>query len=438
MLHLRHAFAVAAATLVLVRATLGAQGHGDHAARTHDGLRLSADVTALAVRAAHAPEGRTLAEGYLAQPVVMGHAPLLGGRLRLTGTLNLEGLTLRRGQLTPGIYGEGFVDRRHPHTFVHEAMLSAGARPRGGPLRLSAAAGKGFVPFGTDDPMLRPFAFFPVNHHLAQLLERYVAIGGARVPGLMVEGARFGGDEPQGPWAWPRASRFGEGWSARATAFPLELARGAAGAGALELSASRAEVPSPEDPTGAGLDQRKSSLAARWASGGDAAPVTESRRGGYALLEWARTDERRGARRAFRYQSVLAEAALWRPVGAGPLGGTLSVAARAERTGRPEEERMLDPFRTVRPHFEQNVLGITEWRILTVAAALRPPAGRLRVAPFVEAARARPRALVRPSVFEPSLFYRAPVQWTVAAGVRFGVGRPHARMGRYGVASDHR
>jgi hypothetical protein len=103
-------------------------------------------------------------------------------------------------------------------------------------------------------------------------------------------------------------------------------------------------VPSPEDPTGAGLDQRKSSLAARWAS------VTGAPAGGYALVEWARTDERRGDRRAFRYQSVLAEASAWRPVGLGPLGGgALSLAARAERTGRPEEERLLDPFRTVRP-----------------------------------------------------------------------------------------
>jgi hypothetical protein len=401
------------------------------------GARLSVDATLLGVRALRsAAEGRTLTEGYVTQPVVMGHAPLWGGRLRLTGTLNLEALTLARGQLTPGIYGEGFVDRRHPHTLVHEAVLSAEGRPLGarfGALRASAAAGKGFVPFGTDDPMLRPFALFPVNHHLAQLLERYVAMAGVRVPGAMLEGARFGGDEPAGPYDWPRASRFGEAWSARATLLPLELVRTAV-PGTLELSGSRAEVPSPEDPTGQGLDQRKSSLAARWAS---ADAVTLAPAGGYALVEWARTDERSGPRRAFRYQSVLAEGAVWRPAGLGPLGGTLSIAARAERTGRPEEERLVDPFRTVRPHFEQNVLGITEWRILTLAAALHPRAGRLRVAPFVEAARARPRALVRPSVFEPQLFYRARVQWTLAAGLRVGAGRPHARMGRYGVAAAH-
>jgi hypothetical protein len=413
----------------------GHAGHGPSASDAggeHAGPRLSADVTALGVRTAPSPEGRTRAEGYLTQPVVMGHAPLWRGRVRLTGTLNLEGLTLARGQLTPGIYGEGFVDRRHPHTFVHEAIASVEGAPGGSALRVSVAAGKGFVPFGTDDPMLRPFVLFPVNHHLAQLLERYVAIAGVRVPGLMLEGATFGGDEPTGPWAWPQASRFGEAWSARATALPLDLLRGAGvdALGALELSASHARVPSPEDPTGLGLDQRKSSLAARWTTSG---AVTSGRAGGYALVEWARTDEHSGARRAFRYQSVLAEGAVWRPV----AGVRLSLAVRGERTARPEEERLLDLFRTVRPHFEQNVLGLTEWRIATVAVSAQPRTGALRLAPFVEVARARPRALVVPSAFEPQRFYRGREQWTLAAGVRLGLGRPHGRMGRYGVAAAH-
>ena len=409
----------------------GADGaHPADSAGTHTHARLGADLTALAVRAERTAGGRRRTEGALAQPVVMGHAPLWGGRVTVTGTLDLEGLTLRRGLLTPGSYGESYVDRRHPHTFVHEGIASLGGSPVAG-LRASLSAGKGFVAFGTDDPMLRPFAFFPVNHHLAQLLERYVAIGGVRARGAMLEATSFGGDEPTGPWAWPRARRFGDAWAARATLLPLELARPGAG-GALELSASHARVPSPEEPTGVGLDQRKSSLAARWVSSRAAAgtPMTLGGPGGYALVEWARTDERRGARRAFRYQSVLAEGAV--------LRGPLSLAARAERTSRPEEERLLDPFRTVRPHFEGNVLGLTEWRIATLAASFHPSAvaGRARLAPFVEVARARPRALVRPSTFDPSLFYRSPVQWTTAIGVRLGIGGTHGRMGRYGVASS--
>jgi hypothetical protein len=151
------------------------------------------------------------------------------------------------------------------------------------------------------------------------------------------------------------------------------------------------------------------------------------------MVEWARTDEHRGARRAFRYQSVLAEGALRRR-GA-------SLAARAERTARPEEERLVDPFRTVQPHFEGNVLGVTEWRVLTVAASARLPlrgAGALAAAavPFVEVARQSPREVIRPSTFEPPLFYGARTLWTLSAGVRLGAGVGHARMGRYGVVGE--
>jgi hypothetical protein len=47
-----------------------------------------------------------------------------------------------------------------------------------------------------------------------------------------------------------------------------------------------------------------------------------------------------------------------------------------------------------------------------------------------------PRQVVRPSLFEPSLFYGARRQWSLSAGVRLGIGGSHARMGRYGVAAD--
>ena len=56
----------------------------------------------------------------------MGDVRYAGARgdLQLLTTLNFEGYTLRRGELNAGMYGEGYVDRRHPHTFVHEAMLA--------------------------------------------------------------------------------------------------------------------------------------------------------------------------------------------------------------------------------------------------------------------------------------------------------------------------
>lgn len=49
-------------------------------------------------------------------------AAALSNRLRLLATLNLEGLTIPEGELTPGAWGEGFIDRRHPHTSAHELM----------------------------------------------------------------------------------------------------------------------------------------------------------------------------------------------------------------------------------------------------------------------------------------------------------------------------
>ena len=77
-------------------------------------------------------------------------------------------------------WGEGFIDRRHPHTYLHELMFSFDdlLGKVDGAARLSLAAGKGFAPFGTDDPMVRPVLRYPVNHHLAQILERAVAILG--------------------------------------------------------------------------------------------------------------------------------------------------------------------------------------------------------------------------------------------------------------------
>jgi hypothetical protein len=70
------------------------------------------------------PGGSGLGEVRAVQPVVMLHAGAFG-RLRLTGVLNLEGLTIPQGELAPGNWGEGFVDRRHPHTYLHELILTA-------------------------------------------------------------------------------------------------------------------------------------------------------------------------------------------------------------------------------------------------------------------------------------------------------------------------
>src|SRR5687768_7020255 len=99
---------------------------------------------ALVSRVDPAMGGRTFTEGYLAQPMIMARGSAFNRHIEGILTLDFEGLTLDRGQLTPGAYGEGYADRRHPHTYLHEAMIvTRGAFVGTG---VSLAAGKGFVP----------------------------------------------------------------------------------------------------------------------------------------------------------------------------------------------------------------------------------------------------------------------------------------------------
>ncbi|HKG93479.1 MAG TPA: hypothetical protein VKA84_16345 [Gemmatimonadaceae bacterium] len=374
------------------------------------GARAGAQALLLVTRAAPAFGGRSYTEAYVTQPALMAHLPLLGGRAALTGTLNLEPLTLRRGELNAGIFGEGYVDRRHPHTLLHELIASAGVGWGGA--RGSLAAGKGFVPFGTDDPMVRPFAKYPVNHHYAQLLERAVAVGALSWrTRVALEAAAFNGDEPEGVYDQPNLRRFGDSWAARLTIHPLPAWA------ALEAQGSVARVASPENALGGGLDQRKTSVAARYAG----ARVV-------ALAEWARTDEYSRRLHAFRYESVLAEASgRWR-------GAELGL--RAERTTRPEEQRMADAFRSPRPHDDFSILGLTRWQVLTARLALAPGgSGGPRAEPFAELSRSRATSLTSPSLFVPRDFYGASTLWSLSAGVRLRAGAAHSRMGRYGAAS---
>ena len=102
-----------------------------------------------------ANENVTQTELYATQPAVMFNVESRRSTVVLRTTLNFEGITQPDGELTFGGWGEGFIDRRHPHTFMHEAMLSVNIRDvEGGALSLSA--GRGFAPYGTDDPMARP------------------------------------------------------------------------------------------------------------------------------------------------------------------------------------------------------------------------------------------------------------------------------------------
>ena len=345
---------------------------------------------------------RTLIEGYITQPMAMASLGLLERRILIDATLNFEGITLERGELNAGMYGEGYVDRRHPHTWLHELVITGFIGSR---RQASITAGKGFIPFGTDDPMSRPFVKYPVNHHLAQLLERAGIIAAASAGSFSLEAAAFNGDEPESPSDMPDLGHIGDSWAVRATGRPSP---------AIEAQASFASVESPEIAEGGGLDHRKWSASVRYEHAGR-----------YALAEWARTSERDRGVTAFSFSSILAEATI--PV------RRVNLSFRAERTERPEEERLINVFRTPRPHTDLNILGRTRWDVLSVAAETKLGA----FAPFVEVGTQRPKALENPTAFDPRGFYGVNRLWSVSIGIRAGIGMSHSRMGRYGVSTTH-
>lgn len=351
------------------------------------------------------PRDSSLSELRLVQPVVTLHASAWRGRLALVATANLEGATIPGGELTPGAWGEGFMDRRHPHTYAHELMIIGRTAP--GRLRAAAALGKGFVPFGTDDPMSRPPVRYPVNHHWSQILERAVVQASVGAGPFALDLATFNGDEPERPDQWPNLDRFGDSWSVRLTVAPRP---------GVEMQVSRAKVHSPEHRQGAASDQWKWSASARWDRPIGRTPV-------YGLVEWARASELDGF---FVFHSVLVEGAA--------TPGRHRVYGRVERTERPEEQRVLDPFRAQRPHLENSILGITRWTIVTAGYAAGMPGRRLRLWPFVELSRAGVTSITG-GVFDPADFYGRASIWSATLGLRLDAGLLGHRMGRYGVQS---
>jgi hypothetical protein len=373
-------------------------------------FEIGAQGIGVLTRESPAVGGRDITEGYLTQPAIMAQLDPWNELLSLKGTLNLEGATLKRGELNAGIIGEGYIDRRHPHTYLHELVLSSAKRfGTGATSGVSVSVGKGFAPFGTDDPMARPFEKYPINHHLAQILERAIAIGALRTGPLILEAGAFNGDEPTGPGDTPNRNRYCDSWSGRITFVPWEQA---------ELQTSYARVKSPENPDGGGADQRKQSASVR---------LEDPQHTGYALFEWARTGDYIGSARSFTFTSLLAETSA--------SYDRLSGALRIESTERPDEPRLVDPFRTQIPATDLSIAGRSRWTIVTarVAASVLNP-GVLSAEPFVELARAHVSETLRPSGFNPQQFYGSDRIWSFSVGIKVALGMPHMRMGRYGVA----
>ena len=372
-------------------------------------------------QASPAVASRTYTELQLVQPVLM--TDFRWRALSVYGALNGEGYTLKRGELNAGIFGEGYVDRRHPHTLVHEAMLTFKSALQANKasrthVHFSLAAGRGFVPFGSDDPMMRPLEKYPVNHHHSQIIERQQAVAAVQIARgsrfAAIEFARFNGDEPTGPFKGPRWSRTGDSWSTRFTLQPTD---------GVEFSASRAQVLSPELSQGGAFDHAQHNVLARFEK-----PKSNGTTR-YLLAEWARTDEITNNRVAFQYNSALVEGAYgWR---------WLQLAARIEQTDRSEQTRLRDPFREPLGHVDFQILGVTQWKVATVGISGPSLVNRfLHAAPFVEVARAVPTPRHEPSAFEPILFYGKPTLWSFSAGLRLQAGTMRARMGRYGVLAN--
>jgi hypothetical protein len=383
------------------------------AAQSAPSATLMGQAILVGTRVDPVPGGGGLTEVRMVQPVAVLEASALAAHLRFVGTLNLEGTTLPKGELLPGGWGEGFNDRRHPHTYAHELILSGQdlLGSADGAVRLSISAGKGFAPFGSDDPMSRPVFRYPVNHHLAQILERAVVMAGVRAGPVAVEAGLFNGDEPERPGQWPLLSRFGDSWSARVTLFPV---RG------IELSASRAMVHSPEHRPGAGKD------AWKWHAGLRLDRQVSTGRA-YALIEWARTAE---AEEFFVFKSLLAEVSFER--------GPHRPYYRFERTDRPEDIRTTDPFRSLRPHLENSITGTTRFALHTLGYSygFGVARGRLAIRPFAEATLGTMKR-IHGGVFNPEVFYGKDNLGALSVGVRVAWRMAGHRMGRYGDLLQH-
>jgi hypothetical protein len=266
--------------------------------------------------------------------------------------------------------------------------------------------------------MSRPIVRFPANHHLAQILERFIYGGAVRWRPLTIEAARFNGDEPEDPSDAPNTKNRGDSWATRVTLHPPQhLLAGT------ELQWSVARVRSPESPAGHGFDHHKRSASARFERGIGPCDV-------YALGELEQTDLYKAGLRAFSLRSALGEASVAK--------GIIRISARYEQTIRPEDERLTNVFRTIFPTAEVQILGMTRFDVATIGLEARNSLFGVLLAPFIEASLIRASETARPAAFVPREFYGSNRIAQLSAGVRMNVGTVHGRMGRYGVASHER
>jgi len=347
-------------------------------------------------------------ELYLTQPAVMFNVESPGSRFTMRTTLNFEGLTQPDGELTSGGWGEGFLDKRHPHTLLHEFMLSANLwEVAGGALSMSA--GKGFAPYGTDDPMSRPAVKYPTNHHLSQILERWTVSGAYINRGWSLEAAVFGGAEPVGPYDFSNIESFGDSWSARVAR------RFGAGYGPMaesELSASFGRVSEEHDGEAEITTLYNAAFRhERMYSFGTM----------YSLVEASMSEPEEDD----GYFSVLGETRI--SLGAHQPYYRIEYATRPEytREGAPGTKEFF------RYDHDADAIGATRWLINVIGYGHELTGYPVSARPFLEVQHSRVSA-ERGGIDPQDLFGRRSF-WGLTAGFRVFLGGDPMRMGSYGV-----
>lgn len=364
---------------------------------------------------------------WLTQVVGMIDVESPGARWTLRITPNLEPLTLAEGELTYGGWGEGFIDRRHPHTLLHEAMISVNlwAGDGGG---FSLSAGKGFAPYGTEDPMSRPVLKYPTNHHLSQILERFTLNATVLHGPWSVEAGVFGGTEPTGPYDFSNVTSFGDSWSVRVTRrFGAERM----GAWRWEVAGSYGSVGPPDvvphvdegcSPSSGGtvvvpflpprVDLVNGQVRFDGAVGGGRL---------YGLVEASASQPWRDEP---GYWSILGEARVSR--GRHQPYARLEVATRPEYTRRGRSAPLF-----FRYGHHAAPRGSTDWTIATVGYGVTATTGTVSVRPFVEGQWFD--IGVGRAGADPQAIYGADTAWSVSVGARIFLGGTPMRMGPYGV-----
>jgi hypothetical protein len=344
---------------------------------------------------------------YVTQGALMANLESAGQRVVLRTTLNFEGLTQPDGELTPGGWGEGFIDRRHPHTLVHELMLSVNLWDfAGGAASLSA--GKGFAPYGTSDPMARPGLKYPTNHHLSQILERWTLNATWLRGPWSLEAGLFGGQEPEGPYDFSNIESFGDSWSVRVA---RRWGVGSGPAAEWEASASFAAI--TEFAHTVAETTRLVNGAVRRSAALGSGHV-------YGLVEgsWTFLEDHDS------FFSLLGEARY--------QTGAHQPYARVEYARRPEYTRggtSGDDF--FRYEHDEDPVGTTRWLIATAAYAYQVSGSPWGLRPFVEVqhhqARGDQGGVSATELFGDTSF------WAVSVGARIFLGGGPMRMGSYGV-----